>query len=119
MLTVVQYAEKIGRSYKTVQNWCARGLIPGAFKTRIGRNTMYLLPESAPSPQLSVGRPKESCKPNPPEEPEGKTFTREELCDFIRKNCSKMTYGQLSRVLGIPAAEVRRIYDQLHETYGI
>lgn len=119
MLTVAEYAGKVGFNVKTVQEWCRKGLLPGACKTKVKRNRVYMIPEDAPIPKRKPNHPPAKCKRPEPAKPIRKTYTQQEMCGFIAQNCGKMTYGQISRELGIPTLEVRRIYDHLHEAYGI
>lgn len=119
MLTAAEYAAKIGRTPRCVLRWCTSGLLPGAVKSRIGKRTMYLIPEDVTVPQIRPGRPPGQFNSDKPTHPTGKNYTQKEMCDFIKLNCNRMTYGQISGELGISAAEVRRIYDHLHEAYGV
>lgn len=116
MLSVAEYAEKVGCTPRTVSSWCSKGLMQGAVKKR---GSGYQIPENAPVPKRKQGRPFVQCNQTASAEPTGKTYTQQEMCDFIVHNCTRMTYGKISRELNIPAAEVRRIYDHLHEAYGV
>ena len=50
MLTISQYAARIGKAPRSVQQKCKAGTLPGAVK--IGRD--WLIPENAPYPDARI-----------------------------------------------------------------
>lgn len=43
----------------------------------------------------------------------------EDIAQHILRYASTQTYEQLKLALGLPTNEIRRIYDELHDAYGI
>lgn len=128
MLTTRQYADLNGYNHNTVYKWCQKGLISNTVKvpnTKTGSGFMYLIPENAAPPPHTNGRPrsrfgeyeltpKQSLSPSPVAQ-----LTKREINLFIRRHCKSMTYGDMSRALGIPTLKLREMYDYLHNQYGI
>ena len=46
-LTVAEAAQRLGVSSRTVNRWCARGLLPGAYKVGTHRRGVWVIPPSA------------------------------------------------------------------------
>lgn len=132
MLTAREYADLHGYKYATVYSWCRKGVMQGAIKHPCKMNAsgfVYMIPaESPPPPQRVIGRKRTQngiiVKPPPPKEQPPKAAapqkrSKREINIFIRKHCKTMTYGQMSKALGIPTLKLREMYDYLHEMDGI
>lgn len=50
MITVKEYAEKVGKAQESIRKKCQRGTLPGA--TKVGRD--WLIPADAPYPDARV-----------------------------------------------------------------
>lgn len=106
-----------GVSTKTVQQWCQKGLIPGVQTVeRHGARggTRYEIPDGAKRP---VKKTSNAYTP-PPCRGRG-TLTQAEITAYIRIHASRRTYAQIKAALGISYSEIQRIYDRLHDLYGI
>lgn len=134
MLTAREYADLHGYKYATVYSWCKKGVMQGTIKQPSkmnGSGFVYMIPAESPPPPLrsGAGRPRTqngvSVKmPPPPKEQPTKAAdppkrSKREINIFIRKHCKTMTYGQMSKALGIPTLKLRQMYDHLHERDGI
>ena len=53
------------------------------------------------------------------EKPKKKLRTMREKAEHIRKYCIFRSFRQLREETGLTTAEIRRIYDRLHEVHGI
>lgn len=126
LISANEYAEKNGYRLATVKQWCYEGNLQGVQKMSTGKSGMatwkYMIPEDA-KPIRPLRRyqktyekaeePEKAAKPLP------KLKTRRDKCEHIRKHCITRTYGQLKKETGLSHMEIRRIYDRLHEVYGI
>lgn len=111
MLSCGEYAKKHNLNLSTVRVWCQKGLIEGVTKIPCSRSSyMYAIPEDAPPPVTT--RIWSQAVP-------GRQYTKREISLFIRKHAGNMTYGDISRTLGISTLECRAIYDRLHRRYHI
>lgn len=133
MLTIREYADLHGYKYDTVYSWVKKGLMQGAITHQSNVNAagfVYMLPADAPPPPIrrSSGRKRTQhgvavkLPPAPKEQPKQPTVpkrSQREINLFIRKHCKSMTYGQMSKALGIPTLKLREMYDYLHEMDGI
>lgn len=128
MLTVRQYADLHGYKYETVYSWCKKGVMQGAIKQPSkmnGAGFVYMIPAESPPPplRLGAGRPRTqngvAVKMPPPSKENPQKRSKREINLFIRKHCKTMTYGQMSKTLGIPTLKLRQMYDHLHERDGI
>ena len=132
MISAAEYAERNGYKRQTVLYWCKAGWIEGVRKeeTRLfGGKMRYLIPEDAkpqkplrvykkkPKPQKPPKPKKQKPKPEPKKEPplEGKMAKVEHILRY----CGVRTYRQLAEDTGWPIEEVRRIYEELHDAYGV
>lgn len=57
MLTVAQYAEKIGKPYPTVAAWLRKGKVEGASQIEFGGLKVWQIPENATYVEPPMGRP--------------------------------------------------------------
>lgn len=57
MITVAEYAEKIGKPYPTVAAWLRRGRIEGATQIEFGGLKVWQIPEDAKYDEPTMGRP--------------------------------------------------------------
>ncbi|MEP7343217.1 MAG: hypothetical protein ABI977_36160 [Acidobacteriota bacterium] len=57
MLTVAEYAEKIGKPYPTVAAWLRKGKVDGASQIEFGGLKIWQIPEDADYAEPSMGRP--------------------------------------------------------------
>ena len=122
MLTTVEYAEKHKLSVDTVYNWCRRNALPGMQildnSGKVGAKKIYMIPENAESsmrrkkaePKSAAARPMQRLK---------NLQTAHDKSEHIRKFAVTRTFRQLCAETGLSHMEVRRIYDRLHERYGI
>lgn len=132
MISPRQYAQEKNMEVDTVRNWCAKGRLPGVIQVPRGPNSYaYLIPRTAePVKPLRkyekriirvaeepVQMPE--VKQQMPEKTVRKLKTMREKAEFIRRNCINLSYGQLKKETGLSHMEIRRIYDRLHEVYGI
>lgn len=110
-ISTPEFAKRYGVCVETVNRWIREKRIIGAIKVphRNAYGFIYGIPESAVLIPKDVSETPTS----------GKDYTPEEMLSYISEHCSNRTYRQISRELGIPAVEVRRIYDHLHEAYGV
>lgn len=107
-MDVLQASKKLGVSVSTVHTWCMNGMIPGAVKN--GRR--WVVPDDAQRPM--IGR-----SAHPLKKPKQGELSPEDIAQHILRYASTQTYEQLKLALGIPTHEIRRIYDELHDAYGI
>lgn len=107
-MDVLQASKKLGVSVSTVHKWCMNGMIPGAVKNGL----RWFVPEDAQRPMIG-GRVHLLQKPKQGE------LSPEDIAQHILRYASTQTYEQLKLALGIPTHEIRRIYDELHDAYGI
>lgn len=131
MVSVKDYADEHDLHPDTVRKWCVRGNLPGAVKVeeeRNGAGFQYWIPADAEpvKPKRKYTRRGEWEVPDPePEEPkpEGKPKpklkTMREKAEHIRQYCIFHSFRQLREETGLTTAEIRNIYDRLHEVYGI
>lgn len=130
MVTVSEWARRHHYSQKTAWSWAEKGQIVGAIRVQddnAKRGFRTLVPEDASVIRNKPGRPPAGSEPQrlpyvPPWKmlpPAPVRRTKREISRFIMQHSGSMTYGQLSRELGLPTFEVRRIYDRLHDAYGI
>lgn len=110
-ISTTEFGRRNGVCVETVNRYIHAGRLRGVIKVRHPNayGFIYAIPEEA------VALPKELCSPRP----SGKDYLPEEMAEYIRRHCGTRTYSQISRELGISTAEVRRIYDHLHDAYGV
>lgn len=121
MISTASYAEKYGYSNKTVAAWCHNGKIEGVVKIPYKNSCKYayLVPENAVPIRNKCGRPKTVReKPIPPPKPK-RIYTPHEAAMYIRNHAHNRTYRQLMDELDMTMGQIRRIYDRLHDEYGI
>lgn len=131
MLSVKDYADARDLHPDTVRKWCVSGNLPGAVKEkdlRNGAGFQYWIPADAEpvKPRRKYTRRGEWEVPDPePEEPKQKEKPKKKLrtmrekAEHIRKYCIFRSFRQLREETGLTTAEIRRIYDRLHEVHGI
>lgn len=135
LISANEYAEKHGYNAETVRRWCQEGNLPGARKMYTERkgptSWMYMIPEDAEPMrplrkyQKDWGKQEaaaqEAAEDGQKQEvmPLKHLKTRHDKCEHIRKHCISKTYSQLMRETGMTHAEIRKVYDRLHEVYGI
>lgn len=127
LISAKEYAEKHGYKPATVKQWCYEGNLPGAQKMHTGKSGLsawkYMIPEDAKPvrPLRKYQKAYEKVEEENPElvKPLPALRTRHDKCDHIRKHCSTRTYKQLMDETGMKHEEIREVYDQLHEVYGI
>ena len=132
MISARQYAQEKNMEVDTVRNWCAKGRLPGVIQVPRGPNSYaYLIPRTAEpvkplrkyekriirAAEEPVQMPE--VKQQMPEKTVRKLKSMREKAEFIRHNCINLSYGQLKQETGLSHMEIRRIYDRLHEVYGI
>lgn len=71
MLTVAEFAEKIGRPYPTVAAWVRNGAVPGAEEMLVGRFKVWQIPADVEFTPPPMGRPKKAA-PKPETKPAAK-----------------------------------------------
>lgn len=110
-ISITEFGKRHGVKSVTVIDWYRSGRLHGVIKVPCPRvhGFVYAVPQDA------VPVPKEPLAV----ESSGKDYRPEEMAEYIRKHSDTRTYGQISRELGIPTSECRRIYDHLHEAYGV
>ena len=130
MLTAREYAERHGYNKKTVLKWCANKRLPGVKKQKNSGSIpfAYMIPEDAepirPKRNYTKKKPTEVKKPKPapkiePPKPKYELNTNHEKAEHVKRYCGLHTYRQLSEETGWPISEVRRVYERLHEAYGL
>lgn len=110
-ISVTQFARKHGVCVDTVYRWICTNWLEGVIKVKNPNSSGFVYAveqDAAPLPAHLAPKPAS-----------GRDYTPEEMVEYIRRNCVKQTYEQIRRELGISNREIRRIYDQLHEAYGI
>lgn len=129
LIPLSSYAQKTGYKADTIRSWIKKGWIPGAKKTsnpQAAGCMVWMIPEDAQPPvprmggrprtRFGAGEEEAACKT---EKIASKEWTKSEISLFIRKHAANMTYGEISRMLGISTLECRAIYDRLHRRYHI
>ena len=130
MLSPREYAEKYGYKIKTVHEWCRVGWLHGVEKKKRGNAVgictyQYLIPQDAqPVKPKRAYVKKKPAKPKlvkrmDPPTPRFVLQTNHEKAEHIKRFCGLHTYKQLSEETGWPIGEVRRVYERLHEAYGV
>lgn len=135
LIKVAEYAEKHGYKPATVSYWCRKGILPEARKMFTGKNgvasCIYMIPEDAKPIREKRSYRKKLAEEDTEQQPEKKPkapkieyplkslVTHHDKCEHIKKHCIDRTYAQLRRETGMSLAEIRRVYDRLHEVYGI
>ena len=128
LLNVKEYAQKHGYNRKTVLYWCGMGLLKGAVKVETGKKgnagLIWMIPEETrlerkyhkwkPKP-----KPKKTLEAKGAEFPLKSLVTQHDKSEYIKQHCVDRTYRQLCKETGMSMAEIRRVYDRLHEVYGI
>ena len=110
-ISTTEFGKRHGVCVETVNRWIHTSRLRGVIKVPHQNyyGFIYAVPEDAvpvPKDLLAFA-------------PSGKDYRPEEMVEYIRKHSGTRTYGQISRELGIPMSECRRIYDHLHEAYGV
>lgn len=128
MLSAREYAERHNYDKKTVLGWCKAERLPGVKKIKRSTTSeqfMYLIPEDAkpirpkrPYVKKKPAKPKTVKKLDPPT-PKFALNTNHEKAAHVKRFCGLHTYKQLSEETGWPIGEVRRVYERLHEAYGV
>lgn len=135
MLSVQRYADEHEMHSDTVRKWCKKGKLPGVIKlpdANSGAGFRYWIPmDTEPiEPKRKYTRRDERAaqetemqaqqlqeEPEPETKPRLKTM--HEKAEHIRKHCISRSYKRLMEETGLSHMEIRRIYDRLHEVYGV
>lgn len=132
LIELKDWCAKNGYTTKWASELANQGRIPGAVKAlRQGSKICrWMVPADAvrPEPQKK-GRPKmteeerraQKWKPPVVVLPRIKPVlpTMHDKCEYIRKHCLTKSYRELAEDTGMSYAEIRRVYERLHERYGI
>jgi hypothetical protein len=96
-LTIGAYAERHGKSYRTVQRWLEQGLLPGAERTRAGwtipADVLPLPAEAAPAAAIATTAQSR------------KVFT---LGEYLDRQPAYLDVDTAAQLLGITAYAVRQ-----------
>ena len=129
MLSAHKYAEKHGYKVATVLKWCRNGNLKNCQKSPTCFGYEYLIPEGEQpvKPLRKYQRLEEKMlaaqeKPEQTlEEPKRLEHlkTERQKAMHIKKHAIDRSFRRLCAETGLTHIEVRRIYDKLHERYGI
>ena len=129
MLSAHKYAEKHGYKVATVLKWCRNGNLKNCQKSPTCFEYEYLIPEDEqPVKPLRKYQKLEEKMLEAQEKPEQITDKPERLPQLqtehqksmhIKNHAKDRSYKRLCAETGLTHMEVRRIYDKLHERYGI
>ena len=104
-MTVPEAAAKWGVAKESIRRWARHGLFPGCSKVKIRSGYQYILPDDAEPPPKGAMRGMQELA-----ERERSPAERE---DYIAKYGGTLSVKAIAERLGIPAQEVRLIYDRL------
>ena len=134
-MTIMEAAQKWGYTHGTIFNYIKQGRIPCVERIqREKKRWEWFIPDDAEMPMpkkpgppkaqpapMHIRTPGEKFPANLSKVPKAEPgqLTREDIADFIAAHAGDMTYAELSAALQLPPIRIQRIYDALHEAYGI
>lgn len=124
MLTVGQFAAKVGVNESSVLRWIHNGLIPGAELQKFTRGKMvYMIPDDAVRPETryySGENEIEKEKFKPKFNPKTEAITEEEhkkQLDFVKDHLS-WSVRSIAKTLGVQTNKVRELFDELLQLHN-
>lgn len=113
MLTVRQFAAKIGCHKSAVQRWITCGLIPDVEMVKFNANqSQYMIPDDAVRPKIEIKKSAKTKKQFVPDTsiiPDG---DHKKQLDFLKNHLS-WSVRSIATALGVSTAKVRELFDEL------